>query len=137
MIRNPRQDKITKAQAAKFEQALQTLAERTPQTAGVHPRLVQAQREAVASQLESLQAELKEYERLQCNKPPAIKLELVAELPETLIRARISSGLSQRELAERLGLKEQQIQRYEATNYETASLRRVMEVARALANKAA
>jgi transcriptional regulator with XRE-family HTH domain len=49
-----------------------------------------------------------------------------------LIRARISAGLSQRELAARLGLKEQQIQRYEATNYETASLRRVLEIAAAL-----
>jgi ribosome-binding protein aMBF1 (putative translation factor) len=137
MIRNQRQYKITKAQAAKFEQALQTFAERSPQTAGVHPRLVQAQREAIASQLESLQDELKEYERLQRTKQPKLKLELVTELPQTLIRARISSGLSQRELAERLGLKEQQIQRYEATNYETASLRRVIEIARALTTKAA
>jgi hypothetical protein len=36
-------------------------------------------------------------------------------------------------LDERLGLKEQQIQRYEAKNYETASLKRVIEIARALA----
>jgi hypothetical protein len=35
-------------------------------------------------------------------------------------------------LAERLGLKEQQIQRYEATNYASASLSRVQQVARAL-----
>jgi ribosome-binding protein aMBF1 (putative translation factor) len=137
MIRNQRQYKITKAQVAKFEQVLQTFDERPPKSASVHPRLVQAQREAMASQLESLQAELKEYERLQRKKPSSLKLELVAELPETLIRARISAGLSQRELAERLGLKEQQIQRYEATNYETASLRRVMEVARALTSEAA
>lgn len=132
MIRNQRQYKITKAQAAKFEQALKQFDERPAKVAGVHPRLVQAQREAIGSQLESLRAELKEYERLQRNKLPALKLEAVAELPKTLIRARISAGLSQRELAEQLGLKEQQIQRYEATNYNTASLRRVIEIAQAI-----
>jgi HTH-type transcriptional regulator/antitoxin HigA len=49
-----------------------------------------------------------------------------------LIRARISKGLSQRQLAEALGLKEQQIQRYESDRYATASLRRLEEVAKAL-----
>ncbi len=37
--------------------------------------------------------------------------------------------LSQRQLADRLGLKEQQIQRYEATQYASASLSRLREVA--------
>jgi transcriptional regulator with XRE-family HTH domain len=40
--------------------------------------------------------------------------------------------MSQRELAERLGLKEQQIQRYEATEYRSASWSRVSEVIQAL-----
>ena len=56
------------------------------------------------------------------------------DLPQALIRARIASGLSQRELAMRLGLKEQQIQRYEATKYASASLSRVIEVAQAIAS---
>ena len=93
-------------------------------------------KEALASQLETLQNEIKEYERLQRTKPAKLKLEQLNDVPRTLIRARISSGLSQRQLAERLGLKEQQIQRYEATNYETASLRRVLEVAAALTAQA-
>ena len=53
-------------------------------------------------------------------------------LPLALIKARIALGLSQKELAERLGLKEQQIQRYEATEYATASLKRVKAVINAL-----
>ena len=48
------------------------------------------------------------------------------------VEARVASGLSQRDLAERLGLKEQQIQRYEATEYASASLRRIREVVGAL-----
>ena len=50
----------------------------------------------------------------------------------SLVRARIAAGLSQRELAERLGLKEQQVQRYEVTEYASASLSRVRAVVQAL-----
>ena len=60
------------------------------------------------------------------------RLAAVDELPTVLIKARISQGLSQKDLAERIGLKEQQIQRYEATDYASASLSRIKEVANAL-----
>ncbi len=49
-----------------------------------------------------------------------------------MIRARIASGLSQRGLADRLGLKEQQIQRYEASDYASASFARIKRVVSAL-----
>lgn len=49
-----------------------------------------------------------------------------------LIKGRIAAGLTQRQLADRLGLKEQQMQRYEATDYASASLARVSEVIAAL-----
>ena len=56
---------------------------------------------------------------------------MVAALPSMLIKARIARGLSQKDLAERVGLKEQQIQRYEATDYATANLARIKEVVNA------
>ncbi len=49
-----------------------------------------------------------------------------------LVRARVAAGLSQKQLAQRLGLKAQQIQRYEATRYRTITLGRMLEVAEAL-----
>jgi transcriptional regulator with XRE-family HTH domain len=58
--------------------------------------------------------------------------ESFEDLPSALIQARIASGLSQKELAGRLNLKEQQIQRYEATEYASASLERINDVIRAL-----
>ncbi len=66
---------------------------------------------------------------------PIGELELLADLPRALIRARISKGLTQKELAERLGIKEQQIQKYEATEYASASLSRVRAVIDALGVK--
>ncbi len=57
---------------------------------------------------------------------------IVECLPESLVDERKKLGLTQKELAERLGIKEQQIQRYEATRYQSASLKRIVEVAEAM-----
>ena len=59
-------------------------------------------------------------------------LDSFESLPRALVQARIAAGLSQKELAQRLGLKEQQIQRYEATGYASASLTKITEVIEAL-----
>jgi transcriptional regulator with XRE-family HTH domain len=98
----------------------------------VHPRLLQAEREAMESQLADLQAELAEYERLKSTDLSIITVNSFDELADGLIKARIASGLSQKALAERLGFKEQQIQRYEAERYASASYQRLREVADAL-----
>jgi transcriptional regulator with XRE-family HTH domain len=51
------------------------------------------------------------------------------DLPIVLIEGRIAARLTQRDLAKRLGLPEQQIQRYEATLYAGVSLERLQQVA--------
>ncbi len=131
MIKNEREWRITKTQASKFEHALSQLA--TPEAvAGLHPLIQKAQRDALQSQLDELQEQISDYESLRSGKQAVISLDSLEELPRALIRARIAAGLTQRELAERMGLKEQQIQRYEATEYASADLARVNEVARAL-----
>jgi ribosome-binding protein aMBF1 (putative translation factor) len=130
MIKNERQYRISKAQVAKFREALAALT-RT-RLGRVHPALVKAQREAVESQLEDLLAEVREYEGIGAGRPRAMQLRSLDQIPEALIRARIAKGLTQKQLAERIGLKEQQIQRYEATDYATASFDRIRQVIRAL-----
>lgn len=50
-----------------------------------------------------------------------------------LVVARRTRGISQRDLGERLGVRQQQIARWEATGYRTASLARVDATASALA----
>jgi transcriptional regulator with XRE-family HTH domain/Zn-dependent peptidase ImmA (M78 family) len=133
MIKNERQYRITKAQIEKFEAALAGLMAGT--SSDVHPILVEAEMSAMRSQLDDLQKEVSEYEALLAGERPVLSIDSFDELPLALIQARIATGLSQRELAERLNLKEQQIQRYEATEYSSASLERVQEVVRALGIK--
>lgn len=132
MISNERQYRITRAQAAKFSQALRAIREDGGGSNGMHPLIVKAQEDAISSQLDDLRRELREYESLKAGEFGLESLAAVDELPTVLIKARISQGLSQKALAERVGVKEQQIQRYEATEYASASLSRIREVANAL-----
>lgn len=132
MIKNERQCRITKAQADKLERALAQLAEGPTHTARVHPLLRKAEAQALQSQLADLRTELQEYEALRAGKRRVLELGSFDDFPRALIQARIASGLTQEQLAARLRLKPQQIQRYEATGYSSASLARVMQVVRAL-----
>ena|ERR1051325_3646408 len=132
MIKNERQYRITKAQAAKLEAALEAFSSQSAGDRKTHPRLIKAQADALRSQLDSLRGELREYEDMKTGETPPPDLSYIAAVAQNLVRARIASGLSQKELAERLGMPEQQIQRYEATEYESVSLARIMEIAKAL-----
>ena len=133
MIKNERQYRITRNQADRFSQTLNNLRGHSREsTEGAHPLIAKAQEDAIRSQLEDLEGQLREYESLKAGHFELGGLHMVAELPTALIKARIAQGLSQKDLAERLKLKEQQIQRYEATDYASASLNRIKEVVNAL-----
>ena len=132
MIKNERQYRLTKAQAERFAQTLDGLRRRHGDTEGAHPLIAKAQEEALRSQIADMEEDLREYESLKSGEFPMDELNAVAELATVLIKARVAQGLSQKDLAERLGLKEQQIQRYEATDYASASLARIKEVVNAL-----
>ncbi|MGB5970009.1 MAG: helix-turn-helix transcriptional regulator [Spirulinaceae cyanobacterium] len=128
MIKNERQYRVTQSQTKKFEEALTQLAQNLSNSKKVHPLLLKAQQDALQSQLNDLREELLEYEALKSGRQEILELHSLDELPSALIKARIASGLTQKELAERLGVKEQQIQRYEATEYASASFTRIREV---------
>lgn len=132
MIKNERQYRITKAEAGKLDTALKLFIAESANDKTTHPRLIKAQADAMRSQLESLNQELREYDELKGGDVPPPDLRYVAVVPQDLIRARIACGLSQKELAERLGMPEQQIQRYEATEYESVSFSRISEIAQVL-----
>jgi len=133
MIKNERQYRITKAQAEKFEKAIQETT-RSPK-GEVGSLLRKAQIDAMESQLGDLHHEIEEYETLRSGHRKVVALSSLEDLPKLLIQARIAAGLSQEDLAVKVGLKPQQIQRYEATDYQSASLERVNEIVRVLGVK--
>ena len=132
MIKNERQYRFTKAQVRGFERTLAELRNRDQADIDVHPLIAKAQEDAVNGQLVDLRDELQAYESLKAGKFEVKRLDMVSDLPTMLISARIAQGMAQKDLAERVGLKEQQIQRYESEDYAKASLARIREIARGL-----
>lgn len=132
MITNKRQYRITKRKERDFREAIERFDALGSEPSDVHPRIRQAEREAMESQLDNLRAELAEYEGLKAADLSVISTASFDELADGLIKARIAAGLSQRVLAQRLGVKEQQIQRYEAERYASASYQRLCQVSHAL-----
>jgi len=131
VITNERQYRITRSEARKFEQAIAIARRREPRRE-VEPRIHQTMIESLESELAILGDELERYESLKAGKVKKRRVHSLRELPVLLIEGRIAAGLTQRQLGERLGLPEQQIQRYEATMYSGVGLDRLQDVADAL-----
>lgn len=83
------------------------------------------------SMIDDLSHQIKEYENLQKDLV-IMKSRRLYRFSDTLIASRIAKGWTQTQLAEKLGIDTQQIQRYESSNYESASHLRMIEVALAL-----
>ena len=127
MITNERQYQITQAQVAKFREAL---AARPAE--GLHPKALKAMRDGAQSQLAELDEQLAEYEALRAGTIVSFKVDSIVAIGEALVKVRIIRNLTQKALAERMELAEQQIQRYEATRYAGVSIERLQAVANAL-----
>ena len=131
MITNDVQYRTAKAQVDRLQRLREELDERPLDTNDGELRR-KLETHAVESQVSELRAELDDYDALRSGDAPVGHLTTLDDLPRLLVRARIAVGMSQKALAERMGLKEQQIQRYESSDYSSASLSRLREVAKAL-----
>ncbi|HUP71397.1 MAG TPA: helix-turn-helix transcriptional regulator [Acidimicrobiales bacterium] len=130
MITNEVQRRSTEAHLHRFEEALANLEAKSGATK--RSKLAQLEIDAVASQAEDLRTELEEYDRLRSGAVSTFEASSLEELSTLLIKARIARGWSQHQLADVLGVAEQQVQRYEATGYRSASLARICDISAAL-----
>lgn len=128
-IKNKRQLAASKAWLDQFRRALKA-AKKNP--AHLAPRLLKAELDGMRSQIRDLELEVKQYEDLQGTSAEDVVLTSLDALPETLARMRIVRGLTQEQLAERLGIKPQQVQKWEAGGYQRASYASVLKAAKAL-----
>jgi transcriptional regulator with XRE-family HTH domain len=128
MITNERQRHIAEANLRRFEDAIRAHDARGP-TPGVDPRLDRAMRDGAASQAADLRRELQQYADLREGRIRGRTFTSLEELPTALVEARIAARLTQRELAERLGVAEQQVQRWEADRWSAVNTKRLQQVA--------
>ena len=128
MIQNQHQYQVTQNKLHDLEQGLIEL-DKIKDT--LHPRQFSGRKNSLVKNINALQQEISDYDSLRQQQTP-IKITSIKELPIALIRARIAMGMTQKELAEKMGVKEQQVQRDEANQYSSAGFRRIAEVADAL-----
>lgn len=130
MIKNEKQYNSTKVKLQKWlatkEQALAGVAGEQPEW------LVAEQLFGINEQIKQLTAEIEEYDETVSGKAKLPDPSLVSQIPLLLIKWRIARHWTQRDLAEQVGLHENQIQKYESENYVHASLQTVSKIAAAL-----
>jgi transcriptional regulator with XRE-family HTH domain len=81
--------------------------------------------------IEDLIIEIEEYKIL--TSPELRTLEIGSEnLAKAIVSFRIASGMTQSDLADKLEIQEQQIQRYEQNDYLTASFERIIQILKTL-----
>jgi HTH-type transcriptional regulator/antitoxin HipB len=128
MIRNDKQLKITRDWLQRFEENIDKVNGDTL----MNPYLKEAQLSAFRNDIWKFNKEIHEYEELKAGNTNSLSIPEFRLVYEAIIKARIAKGWTQAELAEKVGLQEQAIQRYEANDYATASLPRLDEIIYAL-----
>jgi ribosome-binding protein aMBF1 (putative translation factor) len=131
MIKNEREYKISKGWLEKFAASLETARSRKPKDTNDVERL-KVRIDGLESQYQELQEDLMAYEALKSGKSQSFVVYSLAELPSVLIKARVARGLTHKELAEKLGVSEKQVQRDETNDYRTAGLHRLITLAEVL-----
>jgi ribosome-binding protein aMBF1 (putative translation factor) len=82
-----------------------------------------------------LEGELREYDKLKAGEVALPHVERLDQIAPFITRIRIAKGVSQTELAKRLGVSKQVISRYEESEYQTVALSRLQEILDAIGIK--
>ena len=130
MIKNEKQYKMAKVKLDKWLQTQMQLREGA--SVGQPDWIIEEQAFGIEQEIKQLQAEIAEYELTESGQQDLPDPTLVLDIPFLLIRWRIACRLTQKDLATRLGLHENQIQKYERENYGCASLETISRVANVL-----
>jgi HTH-type transcriptional regulator / antitoxin HipB len=127
MIQNEHQYKVTKGEIDKLQQVIDKLLEQP----NIPPSQLAGMQNSFQTQIDRMQIEIQAYDDLKAGKVE-ITMGSIEDLPKVLIQKRIGLGMTQKELAAKLGIKEQMVQRYEASGYESIGFQRLAEVWNAL-----
>ncbi|MBB5412160.1 HTH-type transcriptional regulator/antitoxin HigA [Paraburkholderia sp. HC6.4b] len=132
LISNERQARETAAlieqigEALSSEQTLKSIVEGLPR------EVIDGVRRSLSTERQELAEILAAYQNAKEGDFELLKRKAENDLGEVLIVARIAKDWSQKDLARKLGLREQAIQRYESERYRSISLAGYIRVARAL-----
>ncbi len=134
MIKNEKQYEYSKECASKFAYSI-GLVEADEEGKKNDPMRWEVHRSSLQSHLDKLHQEITEYEQLtNCDKKQPIKIQVenFNQLPDVLIKARIAAKMSQKELADILGISLERIKECESKDYQCASFLEILNVSETL-----
>jgi HTH-type transcriptional regulator/antitoxin HigA len=129
MIKSDAQRERTVTQIEGFRRALANVAQQKP---GKRSAAIRGSYESIIRQLEN---ELHEYDRLKAGELALPLVERLDQIAPFVVKIRIAKGVSQTELARRLGVSKQVISRYEESDYQTVAIVRLQEILDAIGIK--
>lgn len=130
LILNEKELRDTRLRVSFLTDALSSENSVKQMTSGLPSEVVVQVTEMMKAERKNLLASIEAYESAKDTGNATLLEQRASSDPGvTLIVARIAKGYSQRDLAWRLGVKEQQVQRYEADRYSTISLKNYARVA--------
>ncbi len=122
MITNEKQYKISKR---KFNELNEHL-DKTKKEVEKNPLRNQLILASLNSSKNEIENDILLYESLKKSKECILKERLISELPSVITEYKIVSGLTQKEFSEILGLKEQQLQRYESESFKGVTFKNLL-----------
>jgi transcriptional regulator with XRE-family HTH domain len=129
MIKNERQYQNTQKKLKEFQLALDQI---TMDAQHINDKAMSIKVGLFTSQLAMLTDEIDEFNRIKEGRVVSFHFDSLQDLSGVLIKARIAKGWTQGELAGKLEIPEQSIQRYETNDYESADLVRLVQIFEAL-----
>jgi transcriptional regulator with XRE-family HTH domain len=131
MIKNELEYNYSRELVEKFQKSIAAM-DKDEAAQKNDPERWKINRDVLQYHLMGIQAEVDEYERLinsdcKLSQPIDIKVESLTALTEALIKARIAAKMSEKELADILGIDEEMVKKYEKTNYQSASFGDLIE----------
>jgi len=135
IILNEKDLRGAKSRIAEIEYALSSEEQFNSIVEGLSLDLVNGYRRAMQTQKQDLEATIQAYEEAKEGDFSDLLKRAGGDIGVFLIIARIIKGYSQKDLARRLGIKEQQIQRYEADRYKSINIANYKRIAHALGVK--
>lgn len=130
MITNELQLKVTQRKLQSLREALKQL--------NTKDKFADVHKGGLQSLIADMEGEVEEYQKLwgsAMGQPLTLEAPL-EQLGQTLIKLRLARGISQRELAERLGVTPQQVQQDEEREYASLTVGRLKKILEALQVKA-
>jgi predicted transcriptional regulator len=129
MIKSDAQRDRTQVQIEGFRQALARAEE------GKRGKRSAAIRGSYESMIRQLEDEVREYDQAKSGELTLPHVDRLDEIAPFVVKIRVAKGVSQTELARRLGVSKQVISRYEESEYQTVGIVRLQEILYAIGIK--